>query len=342
MITFLLFLCIFHPTYCYPDDVSICVVRKSNNLSDMVEWLDYHRNIGVKKVYLFDDKNSVPIHSSIADYLDPGFVHYETVVGDGSDKTFAMTPQGLAYKACIEQFCATNKWIAFLDSDEFIQLSSNFPNVSMFVNQYTDAAVIYLNWVVLSSGNLTQRPEGGVLSNYINCLPKTHQTSFAVKPIGNCNYITGAITPHQLTYNASRLGAINSNGDSALVSEPYILNPQHGNASIYYYMYKSRDEAMLAIREGSRSDMLKSLSYYNEIELAAKEECLALKSFAARIFNESSKSISPLSYNQSMLSRWHELTASSFPNPFKISDNPARSICPGNLPSNSHDIKFPQ
>jgi hypothetical protein len=178
--------------------------------------------------------------------------------------------------------------MAFIDSDEFIVLNStSFPSVSSFVGPYRNYSVIYLNWVVFSSGEHVHRPQGGILRNYIKCLPNTNSKNKVYKAIGNCRFITKTLNPHTPASALKGLGSVNSNGEPAVLGEVYTLkNARHENAALFHYMFRSRDETLLKIKDGSGSGVHhKSMSYYKMIQKAATENCTELQTKAKYYIN---------------------------------------------------------
>ena len=266
------------------DDVSICAVIKSYYLNDTIEWIEYHLKMaGLKKMFIFDHNSPVALNDALQEYIKSGFVHYEKISHTGSD--YLHSAQNRAYDLCIKKHCSETGWMAFIDSDEFIVLNSTFPSLSSFVGPYRNYSIIYLNWIVISSGEHIHRPEGGILSNYIKCLPNTHSKNHVYKAIGNCKFITQSLNPHTPAPAMKGLGSINSNGEPAILGTTYTLeNSRHKNAVLYHYMFRSRDESLVKIKDGSGSGVHhKSLKHYSMIQKAATENCTDLQKKAKNI-----------------------------------------------------------
>jgi hypothetical protein len=105
----------------WPDGyVAICAVVK-DQARDLREWVEYHRYVGVRKIYVYDNNSTVPLAASVADHLRDGAVEYSYFVGRRRWRDlFRTTSQWWAYNDCFARFAHRHRWLAFIDVDEFI------------------------------------------------------------------------------------------------------------------------------------------------------------------------------------------------------------------------------
>lgn len=89
-----------------------------------------------------------------------------------------------------------HRWLGFLDADEFVVLHTAAPDAAAagtephpanateapaqpdivaLLSQYEAFGALALNWVIFGSNGHRQRPRGGVLANYHQCLPLQHR-----------------------------------------------------------------------------------------------------------------------------------------------------------------------
>lgn len=95
--------------------VAICAVMRLEPPEDVLEWLIYHRNVGISKVFLRVNADSVPpgVAQATKALARTGFL-------DLAPKPGPKHPtQSLWYSEC-GLLAATFRWVAFIDLDEFL------------------------------------------------------------------------------------------------------------------------------------------------------------------------------------------------------------------------------
>src|SRR5690242_1422939 len=113
LITLLVLL--FFNLYCYSEIESylaICTMAKDER--DLPEWIEYHKRLGVNKIYMFDHNSSEPFLNEIYPYVQSGLVEYRFVV---NQTRHFLNP---IYRKCLNDFGHLHTWMAFIDVDEFI------------------------------------------------------------------------------------------------------------------------------------------------------------------------------------------------------------------------------
>jgi len=100
--------------------VALCAVVK-DQARDLREWVEYHRHIGVRKIYVYDNNSTAPLAASIADHLREGAVEYSYFVGRTRWRDlFRTTSQWWAYNDCVARYAHRHRWLGFIDVDEFV------------------------------------------------------------------------------------------------------------------------------------------------------------------------------------------------------------------------------
>ncbi len=122
---------------------------------DILEWLDYHRSIGIDHVYLYsNDDSASTIRKAIEPHLSGSspFVTYRH-----------WHPSRGAQAAMYSHFLSSHRleteWLCFLDIDEFLVIKgyNDLPRFMAPLEARFDA--VYFNWVIYgASGRLTRQP----------------------------------------------------------------------------------------------------------------------------------------------------------------------------------------
>jgi hypothetical protein len=95
-----------------------------------------------------------------------------------------------------------------------LQDGAGAENINDFMRGYDRYGGLALNWVVFGSSGHKQRPHGGVLVNYRQCLPLQQEQNQHVKVIANTAHLmTVGDDPHRVYYNdMKRLSTVNELG----------------------------------------------------------------------------------------------------------------------------------
>ena len=94
-------------------DLSIAAILK-NEGHYLKEWLDYHLLAGVDHFYLYDNDSPDNQAEVAKPYVEAGLVDYIPFPGDG------VSTQLRFYNDAIKRFRFQNRYLAFIDCDEFI------------------------------------------------------------------------------------------------------------------------------------------------------------------------------------------------------------------------------
>ena len=127
----------------------------------IVEWLTYHRSIGIEHVYLYcNDDDPAELYEKVLPFLqgsDPfvTFVHYNMV-----GLQFQM------YFHFLRNYSHETRWLMFLDIDEFICVKEG-NNVPLFMKTFgDDVDAVYFNWCSFGHNGHRTRPSSDVLTTY--------------------------------------------------------------------------------------------------------------------------------------------------------------------------------
>lgn len=254
-------------------DVAICAVVKDQH-RDIREWIEYHRWIGVSKIYLYDNNSTVPLATTVPDYLHSGLVEYSYFAGKKRERhLFSTTNQAFAYNDCIVRYRGRHKWLAFIDADEFIVLRNNtIPDITLFMSKYERYGGLALNWIFFGSAGHVTRPKGGVLVNYVQCFPLDHKEHKVVKVIANTKYLkTIGDDPHHVFYLSKDKTTVNEN--FVAVKGAASASPSHTKIALHHYLLKSEEEYKQKMARGSAAGNQKTWDFFVNVNAQANQTC---------------------------------------------------------------------
>jgi len=123
--------------------VALCAIGKNENLY-VREWVEYYKNIGIKKIFLYDNNelNGEKFEEVINDYIENGFVEIldrrGIVLSINNIKNDYKSIQGQSYLDCYYNNYKDYDWIFFFDIDEFISIVHTYKNIFEFLNDFKE------------------------------------------------------------------------------------------------------------------------------------------------------------------------------------------------------------
>lgn len=177
--------------------VNISIVAIYKNEPDIVEWIEYHKLIGVQRFYLYDNVSSDNSTDLIKSYIDDGTVVYHFIPGK--------CMQLPVYRDAVYRYKDETNWMAIIDLDEYIVPVKN-DNLSDFLNDYENYAGVGINWLVFDSNNHVKRPNNLVIEAYttvdnnLQCDINHH-----IKSIVNPREVAYILNPHFCLFKKHKL-----------------------------------------------------------------------------------------------------------------------------------------
>jgi hypothetical protein len=226
------------------DKIAICAIFK-DEAPYLLEWLAFHRMIGVDLFVLYDNGSS----DGGGDRVRASAFARNVTLIDWSDRPGQLS----AYNHFRTHLAARFNWVAFIDIDEFIvPLDGSSIRPILMRPVYERYAQVLLQWLVFGPSGHEQRPEGLVTEYYTRRLPETANACRHVKAIVRPNMLRGIdYTPHAAECSGP---ACNSSGIEVL---PFAIQPTecHAVMLIHHYFTKSREDWQIKRRRG-RGDSL--------------------------------------------------------------------------------------
>jgi hypothetical protein len=222
--------------------IALCAIFK-NEKHFLLEWIAFHKLIGVDHFVLFDnastDGGNLLIRNS-------GFSRDVTLI-DWADHPGQIT----AYRHYINHHARRFTWSGFIDIDEFIHpLGTSSLSNLLDHPMYTGFSAILLNWLIFGPSDHDRRPADLVMESYVRRLPVNDPGNRHVKSLVRSAHLQGVgSTPHifATTGPACTPLGIRVPGHAiqeAVCDEVMLIN---------HYFTKSREDWIVKLERG-RSD----------------------------------------------------------------------------------------
>jgi len=133
-----------------------CNARDEKNIT---EWAAHHLLIGFDVIIIFDHKSLNPL-SDVFSNFDKRVIIIKTELPDGNIKTKLMNDAiNISKRLDMD-------WFIYLDADEFLILNKMFKGIKHFLDTYSYADSIGVNWLMFGTNHLINEPSGLILENY--------------------------------------------------------------------------------------------------------------------------------------------------------------------------------
>ena len=144
---------------------AVCLLIKDEN--DYVnEWLSWHIRIGFEHFYIYDNGSKIPISTSV----DSAYAPYCTFIDFSGEH---VNTQLDCYNDALTKYGDRTKWLAFIDTDEFIRIIEG-ENINDFLARYEAHDGLYVRWVVYGANGLVKkdsRPQRERFTKVSPCIP---------------------------------------------------------------------------------------------------------------------------------------------------------------------------
>ncbi|MBS0626608.1 MAG: glycosyltransferase family 92 protein [Verrucomicrobia bacterium] len=147
------------------------------------EWIDYHHRIGVEHFWLYDDTSSDNWEEVLTPYIEQGIV--EVFDWSPCREQVKIWPkiQVEAYKDALNRSNGSSKWLALIDTDEFILPMKEKTLTKCLENHFSNAGAVYVSWRIFGTSGVTLQKNESMLRQLTACSKKNHPINCVGKSI---------------------------------------------------------------------------------------------------------------------------------------------------------------
>ena len=166
---------------------AICVIIKDEN-DYLDEWLDYHLNLGIDEIYLYEDYGSLSHSTITGKYGDRVHLNSIDILFNSDDPSKNVINTGEQTQIQLFNYFSKfyrNKfdWILFIDLDEFLILKQP---LHQLLEEYDDKPGVLLKWRWYGASGHINKPIGKVMDNYTKQITTTFDWGWHFKSFLNC------------------------------------------------------------------------------------------------------------------------------------------------------------
>lgn len=179
-------------------EVAICAMFRDEG-NYLKEWIEYHRMLGVKHFYLYNNCSQDNFWEILQSYVKKGIVELFDVPFDSSPfqdgaKTHNFV-QVCCYTHAINLAKKNNKWLAIIDNDEFIcpVVDSSIPEA---LQRYAYAGGVVLFWQIYGTSNVWDLQPGELMIEKLLYKGPNDSGVGQFKSIVKPEYVEECMDPH--------------------------------------------------------------------------------------------------------------------------------------------------
>ena len=224
--------------------IAVCAIFK-DEASYLLEWIAFHRMIGVDLFVLYDNGST----DGGAELIRRSSFARNVTLVEWTDRPGQLS----AYRHFHANYARDFTWAAFIDLDEFIMPVSGSSIRDILIRKtYDNYSDILLNWLIFGPSGHERRPDGLVIENFTWRFPEDAEANRHVKSLVRTEDLVAiGSTPH--IFDCAR-PTCNARGETVM---SYAMQPTacHDVMVINHYFTKSVEEWEFKRRRG-RGDSL--------------------------------------------------------------------------------------
>lgn len=228
--------------------VTMSIVSIYLNEDDLIEWIEYHKLIGVERFYLYDHGSTDNSRELLQPYIDDGTVVYHYIEDEG------IQIQTNADAIC--RYKNETKWMALIDCDEYIvPIKTN--DIRELLKDYEKYPALMMNWVPFDSNGIDKRPEGKLAIELFTRVHKNYDDpnrNVHIKSVVNPRKVVVCNHPHFCFYKNDEM-AVTTDFRRQYKKERFLQRGIRLDVlQLNHYFTKSREEYIKKLSRG-RSDI---------------------------------------------------------------------------------------
>ena len=186
-------------------DLAVCAIFQ-NEAPYLKEWLEFHKLQGVEHFYLYNNNSEDDYMSVLKPYIKEKEVTLEqwSFNYDYGDWPQWIRIQTGAYMHCIKNYGDDTKWLAVIDTDEFLFCPSGI-KIPKFLKAFHVYAGVVVNWLKFGTSGIEDLEPGMLqIEVFTHCLKPDDIDNLWTKAIIQPKYVMDCVSPHFFIYKPGK------------------------------------------------------------------------------------------------------------------------------------------
>lgn len=187
------------PNTTYRYDVAIATIFQ-NEAPYLKEWIEFHKLVGVQHFYLYNHFSNDDYMSVLEPYIAAGDVELTQWPYKQTSLEHWTQIQCSAYEHALKLAEGDAKWVAILDSDEFL-FPTRGDNLGDFLRDYEAFGGIGVNWQLFGTSGVPHIPPNKLMiETLLMKAPEQFGENSNMKSIVRPEAVAGCQSPHFVIY----------------------------------------------------------------------------------------------------------------------------------------------
>jgi len=177
--------------------MSVCIITRSYNSRNLIEWIEYHLSIRVKHIFIYDDHSTVPIAKRVIGFKNVSTIRLKKrinnngVFGNGEH----------AYQHLMRQVRKGGyKYVIDIDVDEYLYLGK-YKNIQQLIKGFGRFDMILFPFLMFGTNGKKKIDDNSYIKNFTMCEDKFRQWTKSIAKVAS---VSSKKCPH--AFNLKRGG----------------------------------------------------------------------------------------------------------------------------------------
>lgn len=157
----------------YTYQVSVCAIFR-DDARFLKEWIEFHRLIGVEHFWLYNNLSKDDYLEVLNPYIENGIVELTEWPYESMDVKEWEEVQNSAYDDSIKKAAGKSKWVAYIDTDEFL-FPSTEEQLTEVLKDFEDFGGVVVNWQLYGTSWVKRVPDNRLM---IELLTRKAETDY--------------------------------------------------------------------------------------------------------------------------------------------------------------------
>ena len=185
------------PLVSYQYQVSIAAIFQ-NEAPYLSEWIDFHHLLGVEHFYLYNNLSNDAWEKTLRPYVRAGLVEVIDWPYESSSAVEWKPIQNKCYEDAVRRAKGETKWLALIDTDEFICPLKD-ENIPQFLKNYEPYAAVVVWWHCFGTSHVQKLGPGELLIEKLtSCAFKEAPENHHYKTICQPKRVRAIANAHQV------------------------------------------------------------------------------------------------------------------------------------------------
>ena len=185
----------------YKYEIGICAIFR-DEAPYLKEWIEFHKLVGVEHFYLYNNLSIDDYLSVLQPYINSGEVELTQwlFAADSASRWYEI--QTGAYNDALKKSIHKCKWLALLDTDEFL-FPSEKANLNKVLKEYEQFGGVCVNWQLFGSSDIWEIPSNKLMIETLVMGAETlYGENLNIKSIVRPKCVEYAPSPHFCIYKS--------------------------------------------------------------------------------------------------------------------------------------------